>query len=343
MRLHQVQQRLGERFTLSPRAYPLFPSDRPARLLSPHGMLSRLRAGLQAERDGLACRAWPETQPTPRSSLPALAAAKCARLQGADAFQRFDLALYRAYFAQCRDISDQETLVQIAEEVGLERAPFLAALESGAPQAQVLADYEDYRRRYGPASPGIPLLEVDGRVVVGSAATEVYERVILEGLQGGAAGEPPGRPEVSPQEQAVETSVSTEFVDFQQRLEFLWEETTWKAAAYQARARVAQRQGYAEIGEVLAQAARLEGRYASVLAEMLFADYIKDTSYNVERTIEREADTSAQSQLIALAAQMGLDPVAQLLDQLVAHRLATAGRLRDLWATTASGQHHGDE
>jgi hypothetical protein len=36
--------------------------------------------------------------------------------------------------------------------------------------------------------------------------------------------------------------------------------------------------------------------------------------------------------LIALAEGMGLEPMVQLLDQLRASRLATARRLRDLWA-----------
>jgi predicted DsbA family dithiol-disulfide isomerase len=128
-------------------------------------------------------QAWPEDRPTPSSSLVALAAARCARQQGEQAFERFDLALYRAYFEQCRDISDRETILDVADEVGLERKPFLAALESGMARAAVLADHQEYRERFGRFQPGIPLLELDdGRQIAGAVPLESYYAAVAQRL-----------------------------------------------------------------------------------------------------------------------------------------------------------------
>jgi rubrerythrin len=135
----------------------------------------------------------------------------------------------------------------------------------------------------------------------------------------------------------VQRQPADDLLELRQQLLSLWEETTWKAAVYQARARVAQREGYPALCEVLARAATDEGRYASIVAEILFSDYIKDTTYNVGQTIAREADPGRQPELIALAEQAGLRPVAQLFEQLLADRQAVARRLSELW----DGDHAG--
>ena len=57
-----------------------------------------MRAGAETRQDGLKFKPWPRGKPAPASSLPSLEAAKCAALQGEDAFRVCDRALFSAYF-----------------------------------------------------------------------------------------------------------------------------------------------------------------------------------------------------------------------------------------------------
>jgi predicted DsbA family dithiol-disulfide isomerase len=68
----------------------------------------------------------------------ALEGAKYAEEKGfGDAYHD---AMFKAHFIDDRDFGDLETLVDLAAEVGLDRAGFLAAVNSGAYSKQVDAD-----------------------------------------------------------------------------------------------------------------------------------------------------------------------------------------------------------
>ncbi|GBD11915.1 hypothetical protein HRbin23_01598 [bacterium HR23] len=181
MRLYKVQEEFGrERVDLVMRAYPLLPVETPPRPISPHSVRGRAQAGLEGARDGLTFTPWPSDKPYPRSSMPALEAAKCAFQQGEEAFRRYDLALFHAFFTRAWDISDREVLLSLVEETGLDRPAFLKAWESGEPRRQVLEEAMECVQRYGSWAQGIPLQTFnDGPPLVGCAPIAVYRRAVL--------------------------------------------------------------------------------------------------------------------------------------------------------------------
>jgi hypothetical protein len=101
VRLYKLKDEFGDRLELDVKAYPLRPGDRPSLPAVPGAVQGRMRAGAEARQDGLEFKPWPEGKPAPASSLPSLEAAKCAALQGEDAFRAYDLALFGAYFEEC--------------------------------------------------------------------------------------------------------------------------------------------------------------------------------------------------------------------------------------------------
>ncbi len=74
------------------------------------------------------------------NSRPALIGAKFAEEQGVG--EVYHDAVFRAYWQEAGDISDLNVLGDIAEEVGLERPLFCAALEDEKYDQQVSADIE---------------------------------------------------------------------------------------------------------------------------------------------------------------------------------------------------------
>src|SRR5437879_13240325 len=85
-----------------------------------------------AKPDGIAFNPWPHAEHYPNWSLPGLEAAKCAALQGPEAFDRLHLRLYRSFFTESRDIAEPAEVVKIAGEAGVDDQRLLADLRDGA-------------------------------------------------------------------------------------------------------------------------------------------------------------------------------------------------------------------
>jgi predicted DsbA family dithiol-disulfide isomerase len=97
-------------------------------------------------------------------SRPALIGAKYA-----ESMERGPLyhdAVMRAYWQQAQDIGDRTVLADLAEQVGLDRNQYLAALDDPAFDAQVSADI-DLARAYG--LNGVPALVFADRYLVSGA------------------------------------------------------------------------------------------------------------------------------------------------------------------------------
>jgi predicted DsbA family dithiol-disulfide isomerase len=77
---------------------------------------------------------WPVTM------WPAFEAVKCAQLQGSEWADELAWAIRKAFFAESRCISMRHVLFDLAEEVGLDMAPFADAFDSGITKRQVLQD-----------------------------------------------------------------------------------------------------------------------------------------------------------------------------------------------------------
>lgn len=143
--------------------------------INPHSTEARRRADL--EEADVRFTPWDPGQTYPTSSLPALRASKCAQLQGEAAFQRFHIALFRAFFEESRNIGDREVLVSLAKEASLDVDRFSLDFDRGSQESAVLAEYEDGQTEY--SGWGIPLAIVEDLFPIGGAVpTDVYRRAI---------------------------------------------------------------------------------------------------------------------------------------------------------------------
>jgi predicted DsbA family dithiol-disulfide isomerase len=96
----------------------------------------------------------PRRETLPSTLLPAMEALKvAAELGGAGGADRFDEAARRAFFLDRRDLSLRPTLLDLAVEAGLERAAFRDAFDGGGHRREVIADWDEGRRRGVQGSP----------------------------------------------------------------------------------------------------------------------------------------------------------------------------------------------
>jgi len=147
---------------------------------STHNLEARERA--QAEEPAFTFSAWNTGDLYPVSSVPALSAAKCAGLQGKTFFEAYHMALYGAFFTDCRDISDDTVLISLAEETGLDIDRFHDDYCSGSTEKKVLADLEEYLSDY--EGWGIPLVVINNNFpITGAVPAAVYRRAIDRSLK----------------------------------------------------------------------------------------------------------------------------------------------------------------
>jgi len=174
-RLQCMEQEYGNQISTSWRSYPLVVREIPNRLISSHSVESRRRAAL--EEDKINFSSWNPDQPYPASSMPALRAAKCARLQGGEAFRRFHIALFRAFFEEGMNISERDVLISLAKKTELNIERFKSDLSSKSLEEEILAEYEAGRAEY--EGWGIPIVVVGGRYpIAGAVPITIYRRSI---------------------------------------------------------------------------------------------------------------------------------------------------------------------
>lgn len=175
-RLLRLKEEYGEGITINWKSFLLNPyGSRPPQYPVARINQGRLRAA--DEEAGLSIVPWPEDKPLPDSSMPAHEAARCAQMQGRDAFERYHMALMRAYFSDCKDISDQKVLISLAEEVRLDVKKFIADLDGDSPKNGVLAEYEEAVRNGNIV--GVPTVIIGERVVLEAAVPlELYRRAV---------------------------------------------------------------------------------------------------------------------------------------------------------------------
>ena len=147
----------------------------PGMTVSAHSAEARYRADF--EEEGFNFKPWNSSEGYPTSSMPALQATKCAQLQGGEAFERFHIALFKAFFEESRNIGDREVLSSLANEAGLDVEKFSSDLDRGSQEKEVLVEYEEARIKY--AGRGIPLAIIGDRYpVMGAAPIAMYRRAI---------------------------------------------------------------------------------------------------------------------------------------------------------------------
>ena len=122
-------------------------------------------------------RVWGD-EPPPSHSLPPAIAGKAAASFGAEAFDRFHLALMRAYFCDHRDISARATVLDVASESGIDRDEFADRLrEHGAAYHQAVVD--DHNEAIERGIHAVPTVLInDVLPLPGAQDLETYRRML---------------------------------------------------------------------------------------------------------------------------------------------------------------------
>ena len=175
VRLQRIEEEYGDKIDISWRSYPLVPGEIPKRRITPHSIESRHRANL--EEESISFRPWDRRKTYPISSMPALQAAKCARLQGGEAFQRFHITLFKAFFEESRNIGDRKVLISLAGGVGLDVGRFIADFDQGRQKNEIMAEYEEGRSKC--SDWGIPFTMIgECYPVMGASPIAMYRRAV---------------------------------------------------------------------------------------------------------------------------------------------------------------------
>jgi len=174
-RLLMLKEEYREKVTINWKSFPLDPYGLRPKYSVEHLNESRLRAG--REEKSLHYEPWLENKPLPDSSILAHKAAQCAQIQGAELFERYQIALMKAYFSHCSDIAERQVLVSLAEEVRLNVRKFISDLESEWPRKRVFAERDEGVKNDNVI--GVPTVLIGERAVLEAAVPlEVYKQAV---------------------------------------------------------------------------------------------------------------------------------------------------------------------
>jgi predicted DsbA family dithiol-disulfide isomerase len=124
-------------------------------------------------------RTWSGEHPPPSHSMPSAIAGKAVvHTFGADAFDRFHLALMHAYFAENRTISERDVILDVAAQVGLDATELAACIDDNGPalEAEVVADHKDALAQGIAAVPTVVV--ADEYMLQGALGIEQYRKVV---------------------------------------------------------------------------------------------------------------------------------------------------------------------
>jgi predicted DsbA family dithiol-disulfide isomerase len=124
-------------------------------------------------------RTWSGEHPPPSHSMPSAIAGKAVlHAFGRDPFDRFHLALMRAYFEENRTISQRDVILDVASTVDIDAAALGAQLgeRSAEFEAEVVADHKAALAQGIAAVPTV--LVNDEYVLSGAMTVEQYLRVV---------------------------------------------------------------------------------------------------------------------------------------------------------------------
>jgi len=104
---------------------------------------------------------WQECRPR-RSTYPACRAVLAAKAQGIEFEEPMILAIQQAYYLQARNPSDDDTLIALAGEVGLDASLFAATLAAAGTQQALEAEILRGRQLGAQGFPSLLLCDADG-------------------------------------------------------------------------------------------------------------------------------------------------------------------------------------
>ncbi len=177
MRLDQLSEEVGDQVVVTWRSYLLRPEPRASSLERFRAYTqSWLRPGSMAPEVSFV--PWATDHAQPSHSLPSAVAGKVAASFGPEAWDRYHLALMRAYFTDNRTISETDVQVDVAGECGLESDEFARRLaENGEALAvQVRREHAEAMDHMVTAVPTV--LVNDLLPIPGAQELDVYVDVI---------------------------------------------------------------------------------------------------------------------------------------------------------------------
>lgn len=180
VRLCRLERELAPRVELVWRSYLLRPEPEPGRDVARFRAYTESWLRPAAEPDAGTFRVWQGEASPPSHSVPAQRAARAAARLGREAFARMHERLFRAYFAENRDVSDRETLRALWREACLDEAAF-AAFDDPMLEEEIRAEH---REAVDLGVHGVPAVRIEPNDVatVGAHPLEVYRRWFLKRL-----------------------------------------------------------------------------------------------------------------------------------------------------------------
>jgi len=142
VRLHRLEQELGDRVRLEWRTFLLRPHPRRNRTLEEFRAYTSSWLRPAQDEDAGAFRVWSTDVGPPSHSVPPHLVAKAAEELGPAAFRDIHERLLHAYFADNRDITDRDTLAAIWSEADLPAEELSRAWEPRI-EEKVLAQHNE--------------------------------------------------------------------------------------------------------------------------------------------------------------------------------------------------------
>ena len=127
-----------------------------------------------AQPGGGRFRTWSTNEPPPSHSVPPQIGVKAAARLGA--FDRFHLAVMDTYFYANRDVTNADTLADVAVECGIDRDAFVSLLDDKALLKEVI---DEHNEAIGIGVSGVPAVVLaDGLVIPGAQDADFYRRLV---------------------------------------------------------------------------------------------------------------------------------------------------------------------
>lgn len=121
---------------------------------------------------------WQSPDDPPSHSLPPAVAGKVAETFGPEAFGRFHRRLLEAYFSENRTVSDNNVLVEVATEAGIDRDDFLHRASTNA-QGFTDAVVADHNLAYESGITAVPAVVINNEhLLTGALETAQYRKVV---------------------------------------------------------------------------------------------------------------------------------------------------------------------
>jgi predicted DsbA family dithiol-disulfide isomerase len=178
VRLDELQREVGAALIVEWRAFLLRPVPE-ERTLEQFTRYTERWARPASMEPATTFRTWSGEHQPPSHSMPSALAGKAVlHAFGVESFDRFHLALMRAYFGDNLTISERSVIRDIARSVGLDVAALAASLDADgdALEAEVVGDH---RAALALGISAVPTVVVDDEYVLQGAMTlEQYRKVV---------------------------------------------------------------------------------------------------------------------------------------------------------------------